>query len=323
LINNLVVELLLIYSGRIPRKKINIMSKNTFSTLITLTTGLTLSTLINVDRAQAASFLIDEFHKESGDAQSIEVKQNRTGLGTSSNPFIYTTNYTNASSQSALDNSILGGYRDMRLSNASGFGTSTTRNATSEAIAGELVWDNDTNVVSELTVSWDGNDSPTNLNTTGLGGRDITNNLQLDGIFVEVISPDTTAQDFGNVALDVYDMSGTKYSLSQSIGEVITWGEREGLFFSFTEFTSTAGSATKNTFVNIGALQMRLYGDPIGTQYTDENGNIQTFNGGIDFNVSLLEVTETPDIPTTPEPSLSLFALAAFGTIGLKLKKSH
>jgi hypothetical protein len=263
-------------------------------TSIGLTTGLTLSTLVGVDRVQAASFTIDDFHQDTSNSQSVEVKKNDASLGSSQ----------------VFENNILGGYRDLALTNVTGFGNSNTKSASAEAISGRLAWNNDTSVYSDLTTTWDGNDSPTSLNTTGLGGQDITNNLTLDGIFIEIITPDETAADYGFVSFDIYDMNNQKYSLSQSIDDFIKVQGKSGLFFDFNQFQNGNISATKNIFQNVGAIQMKL----------GSNGNT-SFGGGIDFEVALVEISIAPPPPKTPEPSLSLLVLAGIGLVGAKTKK--
>ncbi len=270
------------------------MFNKKYLTSIGLTTGLALSTLVGVDRSQAASFTIDDFHQGTSNSQYVEVKKNNTTL---------------ASSQ-VYGNNILGGYRDLALTNVTGFGTSTTKSASSEAINGNLSWNNDTSIYSNLTTTWDGNDSPTSLNTTGLGGQDITNNLTLDGIFIEIITPDETATDYGFVSFDIYDMNNQKYSLSQSIANFIRVQGKPGLFFDFNQFKNGNTFATKNIFQNVGAIQMKL----------GSNGNT-SFGGGMDFEVALVEVSILPPPPKTPEPSLSLLVLAGIGFVGAKTKK--
>ncbi len=274
-------------------------------TIVILSSGLLLCNLIEAKSVKAASFTIDKFYGSNGQTQSINVKQVQVG-----NKKII--DYTNASSQfSSL--TTVGGYRDIALTNATGFGTSLTKKASAEVGSGTLAWNNDSNIWSDLTVTWDGNDSAKTLNKTGLAsltntGLDITKNSKLEGIFVQLIDPDATAKQYTDISFDIYGMNNKKYSLSSKVSNLVTRDGQQGLFFDFTKFTNNSLFATKTDFQNIGAMQM-----------TVKTARTVSASRGIDLDIALIQAVDN-DIEV-PEPTTSLITLGSAILLGARTWK--
>jgi hypothetical protein len=274
-------------------------------TVFVLSSGLLFSNLIEAKSVQAASFTIDKFYGNAAGTQNINVKQVQVG-----NKRII--DYTNASSQfSSL--TTVGGYRDIALTNATGFGTSLTKKASAEVGFGTLAWNNDSNIWSDLTVTWDGNDSATSLNKTGLSslpntGLDITKKSKLDGIFVQLINPDAADKLYTDISFDIYGMNNKKYSLSSKVSNLVTRDGQQGLFFDFTKFTNNSLFATKTDFQNIGAMQM-----------TVKTARTVSASRGIDIDIALIEAVDN-DIET-PEPTASLITLGGVMLLGARIRR--
>jgi hypothetical protein len=251
--------------------------------LILFAAATAISMMAGTSNAQAASlnrFVIDSFEQPLSPLQYLEVNKQKS----------------RSYSQAYGSNEILGGYRDMDLTRAGSI--SGSKRALAEVSDGILTWSNDSAVKSKLQVTWDGNDSPSSLKKNGLGGLDLTANSLLDGIWIEVVSDDL---DSLSIALDIYDMSGKKYSTSSVGKTLIQKKDEQGYFFSFAEDFKIGTSttlATKDNFSKVGSVQMTL------------NGLAST-----DAEIKLIEARSNK--LEVPEPNLSWLALA--GVAGLAI----
>lgn len=263
--------------------------KKTLGTIIGLCAAATATIILEGGRAQAASFFtIDNF----------DTTQKVTKGGSEAQVL---------SSQSSQDSNILGGYRDLYLKNISG----TTGSKVAKGIVedGALSWNNDSSVSSKLEITWDGNDSPTTLNKTGLQvggiGKDLTLDGTLDGIFIAVIDEDLKLQ----ITLDVYTNAGnwSRIASSQENYVLVKEGQLEGYYFNFADFLAQAGEGAD--FSNVGAIQMNLSGPT-----------------SIDADVQFVQASVPP--VKAPESKLSWLVLSGITVIGtvcrqgkIKLKK--
>jgi hypothetical protein len=283
--------------------------KNKHSVIISLTVGLTLSVFANNNPAKAASFAIDRFYGLNTTSQSVKISTTTTVTGTGRNRrTTYTPNYSLASNQKQM-NGTLGEYRDLALTNFAGFASNPTGTSNTTVSSGTMSWNNDTGLYSDLAVTWDGNDSATSLNKTGLGGIDITHTGKLDGIFIQLISPDLTAQNATNISLDIYDMSSNKYSLTQSVKNLTTVEGNTGVFFDFAQFSNgTTTPIDESVFQNIGAIQMNVAADRTKSQ-----------SSGVDLQLALIKAVNT-DVET-PEPAISLATLGGMMLSGWLARK--
>jgi hypothetical protein len=275
--------------------------QNKIKVVIGFALGIPLLTLVDLNPAKAASLTIDQFYGSGGQSQYTEVKRNNT---------------TRASSQ-FYSRFAVGGYRDLALTNVTGFGTSNTRKASAEVNGGTLSWNNDTGIWSDLTVTWDGNDPATSLDKDGLAGIDLTKGSRLEGMFVQLFNPDVTAGQYTNIAFNIYDMNGTKYSLSKKVNTVITRDGQTGLFFDFTQFgkfvgtsTTSSGLTTKSNFQNIGSIQM-----VVNTSRTNNASK------GIDLDLGIVSAVDND--PEIPEPTASLAALGTVMLLGAGMRKKE
>ncbi len=135
------------------------------------------------------------------------------------------------------DASVFGGFRDLSVSNDQG-----NDNATQVVVGGgTLAFSNTFGNSGSGTLTYDGDDSPTSVNTTGLGGLDLNFGKKGTGFVFDVI-----ATDF-NLLLTVraWDMVGGFSEFSQAF-PALTSGVFSG---SFSDFSGDADLS------NLGALQ--------------------------------------------------------------------
>jgi hypothetical protein len=114
--------------------------------------------------------------------------------------------------------SIIGGYRDLSITKLTdNFGLATQGDAALSVGAGTLTLDNATGVTSRGVITWDGiNDAGndgSNVNTTGLGGFDLTLNGSVDRILAEL-----EYADLGfSYQISIWDMDGSAATLSAAV----------------------------------------------------------------------------------------------------------
>jgi hypothetical protein len=191
-----------------------------------------------------------------------------------------------ASSQVSGAN-ILGGFRDMEIeSNAT-----LPLEARLAATAGVLRFSNATAVQSTAYVTWDGDDDPTVVDPTGLGGIDITAGTAT-GIYVNINSTDLSGLE---LTFTVYDTSGNTSSLMKSYGIILSQEIDPFLYSSFI------GSAD---FTSVGAIQLRLTGP-----------------AALDAEIDLITIG-APTTPTaTPVPNTLAILIPAIGLLTLRLRR--
>lgn len=275
------------------------MNNKTLGTIIGLCAAATATAILGGGNAQAASFFtIDNF-----DSFQQVSKGGNNGAIPTPQPLP-----ANLSNQSSYDSAILGGYRDLNLKSVTG----TNLNKVAKGIVedGALSWNNDSSVSSTLEITWDGNDSATTLNKTGLQvsgiGQDLTLNEALNGIFIAVIDEDLKLQ----ITLDVYTNANnwSRITSSEQNYVLVKEGELEGYYFNFADFIVKAGEGAD--FSNVGAMQMTLTGPT-----------------SIDADVQFVQASVPP--VKTPESNLSWLVLAGVTVMGalytqdkVKLRKS-
>lgn len=176
---------------------------------------------------------------------------------------------------------VIGGYRDMWIEKVSDASPPTNLGAaTMTAGFGVLSVDNATGVTSRAAVTWDGSNvvgnDPTNVNTAGLGGIDLTAGGAADRFLTDVLSADLGF----DYEIQVWDMNGNTSTLAAQVQFAVaspvdadylfTWFNLasntycDGVApFGFCnpltqlEFTITRPGAAVD-FTNIGAMQLRL-----------------------------------------------------------------
>lgn len=263
---------------------------NSVKNLLSLTAA---AAILGAGSAQAASFTIDSFDEPKGDVPQF-VFVGLTDDGADQIPF------SEEPTSGSPFNDSLGGYRDLSLENAGGDIGMATALGIVDGGAGTLAYFNDPGVFSTLKVQWDGQDSSPNLNTTGLGGVDITLGGQLNAIAIKFKSADQQL----NATLDVYDLDGNLSQASFTFPQNIT--NRE-LFFAFDQQAfDDLGNKSKVLFnnaidfSNIGAIQLTLTGSPNTALALDTE----------------LEFIESIKVQV-PEPTVSLLSLTGVSLLGV------
>ena len=225
--------------------------------------------------AQANPIVIDDFSEE----------QDVGNLGIN--------NFIPSSSQVGPAGSILGGFRDMQ---ATGDADSFLETRL-QAQFGELSFSNNVDTTGSGLIVWDGDDDPTVVDTTGLGGIDITQNngWNLSGIFVDILSADLPGLELG---FTIWDLDGNSSSLSRMFGSAISTPLTES--FLFGDFLGNAD------FTNVGAIQLQLDGTP-----------------EIDAKIANIRIDGEPavDVPEPMTSAVALFAVSVMGGVSLKRKQ--
>lgn len=233
-------------------------------------------------------------------------------------------NYNQAGS--GADTTILGGYRDLVVSNLSG-GIDQVSGSSINVVGGELRFSTDTGTIGQGQVQWDGDDSAGNvfdINYTGLGGTDITNGGALGAFELTTIFSDqgwtfeiviyTDATNWTKVSLD-----------ANSVGPTGTFSSPHVSLIDFSAFTNdllcgsygvvpgvnaiTCGG-TGADLTKVGAIVATLnVGDPLAPDGTGSAPQDRT----IAVDLQLTSVT------TVPEPSV--LALVGIGLLGAGLSR--
>ena len=142
---------------------------------------------------------------------------------------------------------ILGDFRDME---AVGYQSGGNFLATDGTVSGGILsFSNDAGAAGALTVTYDGDDDPTGVDTDGLGGIDVTHAGAFTGFAFELLSADLAGLE---ISMTVWDMDGHVSTLDRTIDVPVNTPRDE--FFSFAAFTGTAA------FSNLGAIQFELTG---------------------------------------------------------------
>jgi uncharacterized repeat protein (TIGR01451 family) len=151
-------------------------------------------------------------------------------------------------SSSASGAGILGGERDMQINLTAGVIAGNTETAV--VSSGFFSYSQDATIAGNGVLQWDGNDGSATLNTTGLGGIDLTSGGTQDAFLLNVFFDDLPV----NSVITVYTDAGNASSVTVAL---------PGLVFSatnfaipYSSFTTTLGAGAD--FTNVGAITLSV-----------------------------------------------------------------
>ncbi len=246
--------------------------RNSFSLLLGCSVTVA---LLGVGSAQAGTIVLDDF-SAAQDVGLLDISG-----------FIPSNSQVNSSS------GILGGFRDLEaLGNADNFLETRLK-----VDNGVLSFSNNVGTLGAGLIVWDGDDDPSTVNSTGLGGIDITQDggTNLDGFFLDILSADLGGLE---LAFTVYDTNSNTSSLSQVFDTPVSNSSPLNASFLFSNFVGNAD------FTNVGAIELAIAGPE-----------------EIDATLDLFEIAPA-DSANVPEPTSSLLVLAGVSTVGsLSLKR--
>ncbi|MGE5603716.1 MAG: GEVED domain-containing protein [Nitrososphaerales archaeon] len=206
---------------------------------VLLVVVLTLYAVPFASAAPAAFILIDHFDAAQG-------------------PLVATTPGTPVSGSVSGPN-VLGAERDLQVTIISG----APRTASAQAVNSQLLHSQDTGIVAETLVQWDGTDGSMTLNPNGLGGADLTQSGTQDRLAITVVFNDLpidlefTAYSGANSSRATLSLPGNQFSGSIDY------------YIPFASFTTVSGSGAN--FSSIGALELRIRGNVGGSDLTIED----------------------------------------------------
>ncbi len=272
------------------------------------------ASLMGISPAEAASFSIDTFEVQGG---SEVINYDHLG---STGSILYELLPANKIDESEQSGTILGGYRDLDISNIKGANSFSTSSALVNDTTGSLSFSNAIGVEGILKVTWDGqdaDDSDTDLtdgsdgsdgiNYTGLGAIDLTQNGELEGILMGLVSADLNL----NLEILVYTDENSYSSAIKTFDQDVTDVEQ---FFSFydtgsdTNFSIGTGADSAADFTNVGAIQLIISAE----------------QAAVDAEISFIESNINPDNNNSvdiPEAETSLFVLMGIFGLGMTLPK--
>ncbi len=235
---------------------------------------LAATTMLAAGSAKAAPIIIDTF----------DVEQDVGLLGI---PM-----FIPSSSQEGPDASILGGFRDMQVTGDADNFLETRLQST----GGGLTFSNNVETSGIGQIVWDGDDDPTTIDPTGLGGIDITRNgdWDLDRIWLDLVSADLPGLE---LTFNIYDTNNNVSTLSRTFNNPVN--APVGVNFLFSDF---AGAAD---FTNVGALELLIDGPE-----------------EIDARIALVQIGQPHGDVDIPEPLTSVLTLVGISALGgLSLKR--
>lgn len=166
------------------------------------------------------------------------------------------------SASSVTGPNVIGSERDLQVTVTGG----SPGVAKAEALNSTLAHSQDSGIFAQTLVQWDGADGSMNLNTTGLGGVDLTQGNTQNGIAVTILLNDLPI-----------DLDFTVYSGANSSTATLTLpgGQPSGAgpktyYIPYAAFTGSAN------FANVGAITLLIDG----------------YNDATDLTIGVIETTE-------------------------------
>lgn len=222
--------------------------------------------MLSAQSAYAGSIVIDRFDATYQNYYQF-VQLGRTSTVPTQTPF--SENPLAISSRQ-----ILGGYRDLALTVLSGNTASNFTQAivnpnpsnSSSSFLGTLRYTNESSIASSLALTWDGRDRSAGINSTGLGGIDLTRggNLEAIGLNFQAAKANLSA------TVNVYDMIGNLSTATFNLASAIAGDQTVYFSYDQEDFNQINGSfktlfnpvtSTGADFTKVGAIQLILTGD--------------------------------------------------------------
>jgi hypothetical protein len=262
---------------------------------------LTPSILLQAGIVQAANIVVDNFNlpslTDTPPSQLVQANPGQTPFSEMPDLPLGSPGYP--SSQ------VLGGYRDLFLTNVTG--NMPTQSARGVVGAGILNYANDAAIGSELRITWDGQDKSSAVNTSGLGGINLSQNGVLDALAANF----TFADKDLSAMFTIWDMAGNQSSATYTFPSGIS--SSQPVYFAYTqeEFDKIIGSnkalfSSGVDFTNVGAIQLSL----------KSASNQVALDATVDGIESADVVGELPE----PTSILALVGAAVLGAISRKQK---
>ncbi len=275
--------------------------------------------LLEAGGAYAASLVIDDFSPTQGSTSTKSVNQvvrvGKTALGDPQIPF---NEQTNGDNPPFLNTEVIGGYRDLFLTNVRGDtdverarGIVSPKSSTMNP--GTLRFTNQSSISSRLEVTWDGQDNLGGMgefvNTTGLGGVNLSRDGELDAIGLNFQFADQNISG----TINIWDMMGNQVTATFNFPDEIMKDETVHFFFEEEEYNisdslykTLLNPVTGGTFdfTNVGAIQLALMGN---------EDTARALDARVD---SIESVDIVQEVKEVPEPS-SLLALISMAVLGM------
>jgi hypothetical protein len=189
----------------------------------------------------------------------------------------------------------IGGYRDLFIQTNDAINFNDNGEVAVVSDRGQMQISNSGNSTINVAVTWDGQDNSADVNTTGLGGIDLTDGGLNSSFGLNLLGTDHDV----NMEIKLWDMSGGQGSVSTAFDPALA-GQQ--FFLDFDGLNSTVDLA------NIGAIQLLISGPQ-----------------AYDLQFNFLQSAGAP--PTTPVPGTAVSApatltLVGFGLLGIGLTRN-
>jgi hypothetical protein len=203
----------------------------------TLIIGLTFAAVPFAGAAPSAVLIIDHFDTAQG-------------------PLTASLGVPAASSVSGAN--VIGAERDLQVSVVSG----SPGNAKVEALNSTLAHSQDSGVIAQTLVQWDGADGAIALNPTGLGGVDLTQGNTQNGLVITVLLNDLPIE----LEFTVYSGANSSTTTLTLPGGQPTGAGPKNYYIPYAAFTTLAGTGAN--FASVGAIELLIDGVNDATDLT-------------------------------------------------------
>lgn len=201
-------------------------------------------------------------------------------------------------------NTILGGSRDLFLYNTSN--TSDDSGAVGSVSGGNLRYSNASGVGSTLSVQWDGADSSSAVDVTGLGGIDLTDLGTNMAFQLTTIESDLNWQFSLQAWTDANNWTKITFNASNVLAPTVS-------FIDFAGFTNPFFCGAINPAPGVASIECAPGNQPVNFANLGALEAIINTAGSVNIDLRLA------DIRAVPEPGT--LALVGLGMLGLALRR--